>query len=541
MRRARLLIAPGALLVLLVAAWLVDLRLHDARVARNVEVAGIAVGGMDKVDLRAALFGIATTAGEAPVRVDAPGGGFQAPGREMGVRIDALATANAALATGRQGAVPARIIGWALSPLRPRRAPVRIRVDRSAVYRAVAAHDPGPRTAPREPRIAGRGGQIRVVHGAPGRGIDPADVIDALPDAAGRGLPLVVEVTRGRVQPRHRFEEAEALAADAERLTVKPFTVGAGQTTAVVPVATFRSWLTSRESGGRLELAMDEDRALSGLRKLLPDAGRPAQETKFSVDGGRVVIIGGTSGRGCCAKAALEILERAIAVGRRQVYALPLTEVKPSFTVEEARQLGIVQAVATFHTAHPAGQPRVTNIHRIADLMRGKVIRPGQVLSINTAVGRRTAERGFVNAPVIEEGRFSEGVGGGVSQFATTLFNAAFEAGLEFPEYQSHSIYISRYPYGREATLNFPHPDLKIRNVTPYGILIWPTYTDTGITVTLYSTRFMASAQTGQARTPRGPCTLVRTERTRRFLTDGSVKVDHVSALYRPEEGVSCN
>ena len=54
-----------------------------------------------------------------------------------------------------------------------------------------------------------------------------------------------------------------------------------------------------------------------------------------------------------------------------------------------------------------------------------------------------------------------EAVGGGISQFATTLFNAAFFAGLDIPEYQSHSIYITRYPYGREATLSYPAPDLE--------------------------------------------------------------------------------
>ena len=79
----------------------------------------------------------------------------------------------------------------------------------------------------------------------------------------------------------------------------------------------------------------------------------------------------------------------------------------------------------------------------------------------------------------IENGVLVDTVGGGISQFATTTFNAAFFGGLDLVEYQSHSIYISRYPYGREATLSFPKPDLVIGNNTPYGVLIWPTYTGT--------------------------------------------------------------
>jgi vancomycin resistance protein YoaR len=173
-------------------------------------------------------------------------------------------------------------------------------------------------------------------------------------------------------------------------------------------------------------------------------------------------------------------------------------------------------------------------------MLRGTLIQPGKTFSVNDAIGRRTADKGFVAAPVIEEGRFAESIGGGISQFATTLFNAAFEAGLDFGSYQSHSIYISRYPYGREATLSYPAPDLEIENSSPHGVLIWPTYNDTSITVTLYSTKFADVKQTGQSQAPRGNCTRVTTERTRTWLSDGRTTVDKVFATYRPAEGVNC-
>ena len=148
-------------------------------------------------------------------------------------------------------------------------------------------------------------------------------------------------------------------------------------------------------------------------------------------------------------------------------------------------------------------------------------------------------------------------MGGGVSQFATTMFNAAFFAGLDIPTYAMHGLYISRYPYGREATLSFPSPDLRVRNTTPYGVLIWPTYTGSSITVTLYSTKYLTSSeQTNQTRTEKeskppadapkdpppespGPCVAVTTERTRVYL-DGRSVVDRFSGLYAPAEGWSC-
>jgi VanW like protein len=133
-----------------------------------------------------------------------------------------------------------------------------------------------------------------------------------------------------------------------------------------------------------------------------------------------------------------------------------------------------------------------------------------------------------------------KGVGGGVSQLTTTLFNAAFFAGMDLPSYMSHTIYIDRYPYGREATLSHPSPDLKIRNPSPHGLLLWTSYSDTSITVTIYSTRWATGEQTNQTKESQGTCTKVRTERTRTY-TDGRKSVDSVSALYQKEAGLLCD
>jgi hypothetical protein len=220
---------------------------------------------------------------------------------------------------------------------------------------------------------------------------------------------------------------------------------------------------------------------------------------------------------------------------------LPMKEIPPAMSTEQLEALGLREVVASFTTRHPSGQPRVTNIHRMADLVRGTIIRPGQTLSVNELVGKRTVENGFVAAPAISDGLLTDEVGGGISQFATTLFNAAFFAGLDYGQYQSHTLYISRYPYGREATLGYPAPDLQIHNTTPYGILIWPSYTNSSVTVTLFSTKHFASVeQTGQTTGASGVCTSVRTERTRVYL-DGTEKVDYVRARYRPSEGINCD
>jgi hypothetical protein len=140
-----------------------------------------------------------------------------------------------------------------------------------------------------------------------------------------------------------------------------------------------------------------------------------------------------------------------------------------------------------------------------------------------------------------------EDIGGGVSQFATTIFNAAVRAGLDFEYYQAHSIYFPRYPFGLEATISYPRPDLIITNPTPFGVLIWNSWTDESITVDMYSTvnvevaldepEVILDESTGEAI---DLCTHVKTQRNRSW-SDGREEADHFFAKYRPEEGLNCD
>jgi vancomycin resistance protein YoaR len=288
-------------------------------------------------------------------------------------------------------------------------------------------------------------------------------------------------------------------------------------------------------------LALDERAVTEALPGLLPEAGTPGVDAGLQVVGSGVVVTPEQPGTACCDDGAPGALLAALRdpAAPRPV-ALGLRPEPPRFTADEVAGWGVTRPVASFTTYHAAGEARVTNIHRIADLLRGALIEPGGTFSVNATIGPRTRAKGFVEAGVIEQGEFTTSVGGGISQFATTLFNAAFFAGLEFEEYQSHSIYISRYPYGREATLSYPAPDLELSNPTDYGILIWPTYTGSSITVTLWSTPTVSVEQTGQSEEQVGNCTRVTTERTRTALGSGSPRVDTVHATYRPAEGVDC-
>ena len=282
------------------------------------------------------------------------------------------------------------------------------------------------------------------------------------------------------------------------------------------------------------------------LARLFPDVGTEGGEASFTVEAGeseddpsRVVIVPGPAATVCCDEASVRRIEQTL-TQEQSVATLLFKNIDGERGTAWAQELGITELVASFSTRYTPGQSRNINIQRIAELTQGVVIEPGESFSLNEFVGQRTVANGFVPAGTIVNGHLVDSVGGGISQYVTTLFNTSFFAGLEFERYQSHSIYFSRYPYGREATISWPAPAFEISNPTPYGILIWPIATDSGITVEMYSTKWVDVEQTGQTERAVGvACTRVTTERTRTYL-DGTVDVDTVFAQYR-QEGIACD
>jgi vancomycin resistance protein YoaR len=129
----------------------------------------------------------------------------------------------------------------------------------------------------------------------------------------------------------------------------------------------------------------------------------------------------------------------------------------------------------------------VTNIKRAAQILNGTTIAAGATFSLNPALGRRTLARGFVPAPQISDGLVNDGVGGGISQVATTMYNAAFFAGLRLNDHHPHQFYISRYPMGREATISWGGPELAFTNDWPARLRMRLVARNSSITIAFIS------------------------------------------------------
>jgi len=228
---------------------------------------------------------------------------------------------------------------------------------------------------------------------------------------------------------------------------------------------------------------IDEQVLIEKLSPLYP------KEAKFEIseDGLTMNIIPSQSGFDIDVdKTAENILRVKADITQRRV-PFEFTEyIVPTFTTQEAESLGIKHLVSSFTTHHSCCAPRVDNIHLVAEILDGKILKPGETLAMNEFLGERTEERGFKSAGTIIEGRLEDTIGGGISQFITTLHNAVYWGGYQIVEHKTHTIHFSRYPLGIEATINWPYVNYVFRNDTPNGIYIDASYTDTSITIRIY-------------------------------------------------------
>jgi vancomycin resistance protein YoaR len=537
----------GVLLVALtlgltaVAAWGIDQLVHGDQVNRNVTLDGVAVGGFTAAELDGLLEEMAAErAGDTAV-INAPGYAIEVTNAEAGIRLDIAATRAAALQAGRDEDAVSSFSTW----LTAMRDPVEVRpiytVDLEAAMETISSASGWVRVRPTEPSFTAAGGEYVVTPGSDGEYIDPAAAAEALAAEVAFGRPpFSVDVPWSPMAPQFNEEHVARALEAAAVLTDTNLTVRLNGRSAQIGRTTLTRWIDSAVSSDGLVPVFNEERVTESLERLLDGYTTRFPQPVYLVEDKQVTYgLDGPPAMECCDAGAADLLFAEAERGGSAFVFLPSKPVEQDGGTARVETLGITELVSEFTTNHACCESRVTNIHRIADIVRGAIIHPGERFSVNDFVGERTIEKGFVPAGAIQQGHFKDDVGGGVSQFATTLFNAAFFAGLDFDDYQSHTIYISRYPYGREATINYPDVDLAVVNNTPYGILIWTAYDDTSITVEMYSTKYWEVEQTDQRSWRSGACRSVETFRTRTGV-DGEVLEDSVKARYRPGEGFDC-
>ncbi|ASF11040.1 VanW family protein [Nocardia brasiliensis] len=494
-------IAVGAVCAVVGIAYGIDLALSSGEVPRGTVVAGIDVGGM------------ATAAADERLRAELG----PRTERELPLRIGDVQTRMIPSAAGlsvdwdrtwaRVGGQPLNPITRFTSLFSARDVAVVSVVDDAALDRQLEALRVHDRPSV-EGTIAFDKARPVAVAPVPGRVLDIAAARRDLIDEWISGLTVDLPVHPAPLNVRPEAVDI-ALRTVAEPAVRAPITfAGKGAAAKLDPEQIATTLSFAPDGNGGLALAVDQNIAVGLLAPQLAATEVEAKDATFALTGGKPTVVPAVVGDKINWPKTLEQYTALLtAPGERAAQAV-YEKVEPKLTTEAAQGLGVVETMGSFTTNGFSG-PSGVNIRVVAKKVNGAVVKPGDTFSLNDFTGPRGAAEGYVESGIIDHGRPATAVGGGISQFATTLYNAAYFAGMEDAGHTEHSYYISRYPAAREATVFDGAIDLRFRNNTPTGVFIEALATDSEVTVRLWGTKTLnVESVTGEKSKPTEPSTI---------------------------------
>jgi vancomycin resistance protein YoaR len=485
---ARWILVSIALLAVLIALVGLAFAGSTARLADGVAIAGVDVGGLTPKQARVLLERRFDQVARVPVVFTAGGKSYPIKATTLGVEADWASAIQSATREG-QGFGPvrgfkrlqARFFGAEVMPpaqayaaaLDYKLAGLAREIDRDHV----------------EAKLVRRGLSIELVPGRAGLQLDKRA-------AQSRIVRSLARLERGdivalpvRIDPVEVDAADLAPAARQARLALSaPVRLEYSGVRWKLPRWRIAE-LLSLPADGKTELTIAGPGAEAWFTKLRKTVEHAPVDARFEVtSGGEIRILPDKPGLGIDVPATAGALLAAAISPTARTATLAARTTAADRTAAEAQAMGITGVVGSYYTTYGGIASRLHNVALVAELIDGTLVAPGQTFSFNGTTGERTAEKGFQEAPVIINGELQTGLGGGICQVSTTVFNAAYEAGLEIDERTNHALYISHYPLGRDATVNYPDLDLKFTNDTDHWLLVRTFVGSGSLTVNLYGT-----------------------------------------------------
>lgn len=461
------------------------------KVARGTTVSGVNIGGHPQAEAAQRLQAGLAERVSGPIEATIDGQPVSVDPSTAGISVDY--EASVAEAGGENSWDPVRLWNYFTGG---EDFEAEVTVDETAFAATLATLDAEYGAAPREGALGFDGGSITTVKPRIGQALDPASTRDALAAAYLSEDGETPELEMVQAQPQiDDADIAEARQTFANPAVSGSVTLSFDKATIKLFPKDFTPALSLAPVDGKLVPQLDAAKLAEVVSaNVVADGGAPVDATVALVGGAPRVIPAKPGVTYEQAQIDAGFLALVAAADGSRTLTVDAKVAQPEFTTKDARALKIKERVSTFTTYFPYAEYRNVNIGRAAELVNGTVLEPGETFSLNDTVGERTVANGFTEGYVISDGILITDLGGGVSQMATTTFNAMFFAGLEDVEHKPHSFYIDRYPIGREATVAWGAVDLQFRNDTPYGVLVSANVTPATasssgvVTVSMYST-----------------------------------------------------
>lgn len=485
-RKRRQRLAVAAIAALAVVALVVSLVYagSERRIADGVSIAGLDVGGLSSRAAVALLEQREDALAATPLPLQVGGRTYEVRPGALGVKIDWRGAVEAAHeSTG--GFRPFRGFHRLATRALGTDVEATARANPAALRLLLVRLGRGdvPR---REATIKLVGLRPVVVEARAGLGVDAKAAEAAILGAFASLDRTPVTLERTVDEPRVTAEMLAGAAARVRTALSRPvlldlagghFTVSRRQLARVLELP----------AGGEKTLRVAGPGATAYFKALQTEVNRSPKDAAFvPVPGGRVLIKPAEVGRALDVPHTADALLAAALRPVRRHARIVVATTSPDRTTEKAKAMGITGLVSSYTTIYGGDANRVHNVQLVSNLIDDTLIAPGQTFSFNGTTGERNAAKGFLAAPVIINGELQTGLGGGVCQVSTTVFNAAYGGGLKITERTNHALYISHYPQGRDATVNYPDTDLKFVNDTDKWLLLRTFVGSSSLTVNLY-------------------------------------------------------
>ena len=513
-RRRRTALAVVTGLGVLALLWLGAAWWNTANLAPGSSISGVAVGGMSLSEARQAVATQTQDVLDDPVTVTVNGSSAQITPSKAGVSVDAEASVE-------------RLTRFTLNPatifnrFTGARVDAVVNVDPVALTGALGSHLDELATGTSNASVILNGTTPVLIPASAGNGVDIAASVRRLTANWPLGK-TTIELDAGQARPTITDAAAQAFINDTlNPLLSAPLTITAAGTDAASISAgdvtlspeQVAGLVTISSSGTALSAALDADMLYDTVVSTMgADVEVAPQSATWTIDGSdegaptaTPQYVAPANGRVIDRQALADgALKAGTSSATGRTVTLPLVSKEPALTTAAA-DWHITEFISDYSTPFYSEPGRDQNLRRGAELLNGKIVMPGQVFSTEEALGEVDEEHGFAAAGVISDGKHVDAIGGGLSQIGTTMFNAAFEAGMDDVEHHPHTYWFSRYPAGREATIWTGEKDVKFGNSTPYPVLIQAWVSGEEVHVRLWSTRYYEVSITSGEKTDYRP------------------------------------
>ena len=433
---------------------------------------GVDVGGLtrrqafDRLQTSLARSGALTAVLQTP-----HGGTLSLPLERLGIRVDLPATIRQAMLRGRT-----RVLGFTIYVGGSGSVTPVVRVLPGIYVQGLAVVRDKVDVPAVDASLRLQAGKLVVVPPVDGRAVDDIAFERDLLAAVASRKPFDGPVPTAVLTPAVSMVDAQTMAGAAAEYLARPLTLRLrGRQVKLTPAQMAPLLSVNRgDTAGEYPLTFDNPRAAAFLHHAFGSAEHAARDATVAIRGKHAVILPSSNGVAIDLPRLVADMNNAVSErgGLRTVF-VRLATAYPRYTTQALQQMGLSALGSEFTTYFPpTNAQRAANIQLCAKLVDGTVVPAGHVFSLNDTVGPRTLNRGFDYAPVILDGVLMQGVGGGVCQFATTLFNAVFFAGLPVVERHPHEFAIEHYPLGRDAAVSWGSYDFKFRNNTDHALMV---------------------------------------------------------------------